>query len=91
MLNWMAWTPITAAFFIFIGLLLVTMGMAEIVYPTHERKGFLPLKTTRGDRIFIGLLSSAYFHLMWLGLTTLPLWWATIFCILWLILLLRWA
>ena len=39
-----------------------------------ERRGFLPMATTRGDRLFIGLLGAAYIHLAWLGLTDLPLW-----------------
>jgi predicted small integral membrane protein len=29
---------------------------------------------TRGDRLFIGLLGSAYIHLIWLGTTNLSLW-----------------
>ena len=32
------------------------------------RKGFLPVATTRGDRLFIGLLAAGYINLMWLGL-----------------------
>ncbi len=88
-LNWMSWTPITAAFFIFIGSLLVVMTVLEIVKPTTERKGLLPLVTTRGDRLFIALLSSAFFHLAWLGLSTLPLYWVTGLCVVWMLGLLR--
>jgi predicted small integral membrane protein len=33
------------------------------------RKGFLPIETTRGDRLFIGLLSAAYVNLAFLGLS----------------------
>ncbi len=36
--------------------------------PTRLRKGFLPIATTRGDRLFIGLLSAAYINLAWVGL-----------------------
>ncbi|MFL6693387.1 MAG: DUF2160 domain-containing protein, partial [Ramlibacter sp.] len=43
----------------------------EIRSPTVERKGFLPIATTRGDRLFIGLLSAAYLNLIWAGLTDL--------------------
>jgi len=32
------------------------------------RKGFLPIATTRGDRLFIGLLSAAYVNLVFIGL-----------------------
>ena len=42
------------------------------------RKGVLGLDTTRGDRLFISLLSSAYIHLGWLGLIGPMLWIATI-------------
>jgi predicted small integral membrane protein len=31
------------------------------------RKGFLPMATTRGDRLFIGLLLAAYINLAWVG------------------------
>ena len=33
------------------------------------RKGFLPLETTRGDRLFIGLLSAAYVNLIFVGIS----------------------
>ena len=42
------------------------------------RRGVLGLDTTRGDRLFISLLSSAYIHLGWLGLIGPMLWIATI-------------
>ena len=46
-----------AIFFICIVLMLVGMTVWEIKSPTTERRGFLPMKTTRGDRLFVGLLS----------------------------------
>ena len=39
--------------------------------------GILTLNTTRGDRLFVSLLSAAFIHLAWLGLTDLNLWIAT--------------
>ena len=87
--SWMSWTPITAAFFSFIALLLVAMTVAEVISPTQERKGFLPLVTTRGDRLFIALLTSAFFHLAWLALSAFPLYWMTGLCVLWMVGLLR--
>ncbi len=68
-LEWMAWTPVTAGFFITIFLMLVGMGIWEVVSPTVERRGFLPIRTTRGDRLFIGLLGCAYLTTVWIGLT----------------------
>lgn len=91
MLNWMAWTPITAGFFGTIAFLLVGMTVAEVVWPTRERKGFLPIRTTRGDRLFMALLSSAFIHLAWLALTDAPLYLASLLCTVWAAVLLRWA
>ena len=41
------------------------------------RKGILTLNTTRGDRLFVSLLSAAFIHLAWLSLTDFNLWFAT--------------
>ncbi len=90
-LQWMAWTLPTAAFFIGIAALLVLMTVWQFVSPSVERKGFLPIATTRGDRLFIGLLSAAYIHLAWLALTDLHLWWAFGLSVLFLLVLLRWG
>ena len=63
-LGWMAWTWQTALFFGVIALLLVLMTVLEIRRPGgDERRGVLGLVTTRGDRLFIGLLSAAYLNL----------------------------
>jgi predicted small integral membrane protein len=91
MFNWMAWTKPTAAFFLVIATILVVMTIAEIKKPTVERKGFLPIATTRGDRLFIGLLTSAFIHLGVVGATSLSLYWALAFCVLWILSLLRWG
>ncbi|NQD96974.1 hypothetical protein HP532_30390, partial [Pseudomonas sp. CrR25] len=53
-MEWMAWTLPTALFFGFIALLLIGMTVWEIRSPCAERRGFLPISTTRGDRLFIG-------------------------------------
>ncbi|MGP1629857.1 MAG: DUF2160 domain-containing protein [Giesbergeria sp.] len=68
MFQWMAWTTPVAVFFVCIGLMLAGMTVWEIKSPTVLRKGFLPIATTRGDRLFIGLLSAAYVNLIWVGL-----------------------
>jgi predicted small integral membrane protein len=67
--EWMAWTVPTAVFFITIAVMLAGMAVWEVVSPTIERKGFLPISTTRGDRLFIGLLGSGYIAIAWMGLT----------------------
>lgn len=90
-LEWMAWTLPTAIFFIVIACLLVVMTVWQIKAPSIERKGLLPIATTPGDRLFIGLLGSAYIHLAWLGLTTLSIWIALVLSIIWMIVLMRWG
>lgn len=74
-LSWMAWTWPTAAFFSVILLLLIGMSVWEFYRPGGDpRRGILGLDTTRGDRLFISLLGSAYISLAWLGLIGTPLW-----------------
>jgi predicted small integral membrane protein len=74
-LSWMAWTWPTAAFFIFILLALVAMVIWEWRSPGGApRKGILGLDTTRGDRLFITLLGSAFIFLAWLAIMSTPLW-----------------
>lgn len=69
MFEWMAWTLPVAVFFSCIVLMLVGMTVWEIKSPTAMRRGFLPLETTRGDRLFIGLLGAAYINLIFVGLS----------------------
>lgn len=69
MFEWMAWTTPVAVFFSCIALMLAGMTVWEIKSPTTLRKGFLPMETTRGDRLFIGLLSAAYVNLAFVGIS----------------------
>jgi predicted small integral membrane protein len=69
MFEWMAWTAPVAVFFSCIGLMLFGMTVWEIKSPTSARRGFLPLVTTRGDRLFIGLLCAAYVNLGFVGIS----------------------
>ena len=69
MFNWMAWTTPVAVFFICIALMLIGMTIWEIRSPTMLRKGFLPIATTRGDRLFIGLVAAAWLNLAFVGLS----------------------
>ena len=75
--GWMAWTFPTALFFLTIFLLLALMAVWEYASPGgNPRVGILRFETTRGDRLFISLLGSAFIHLAWLGLVGPSLWWA---------------
>jgi predicted small integral membrane protein len=90
-LAWMNWTTPTAIFFIVIASILAVMTILELVSPCVERKGFLPISTTRGDRLFVGLLTSAYIHLTWLAVTEVSLYIALAISVIWLAILLRWG
>jgi len=90
-LEWMAWTMPTAIFFSAIFLILVGMGIWQVLQPSLDRRGLLPISTTRGDRLFIGLLGSAYIHLAWMGLTEYSLWIAFAIAVVWMIGVMRWG
>jgi len=89
-ITWMAWTWQTAAFFVFIALCLFGMVIWEKKVPGGSpRRGVLGLDTTRGDRLFISLLSAAFIHLAWLGMVGIILWIATIISLLFSIVVFR--
>lgn len=90
-MSWMAWTSQTAAFFAGIGFALAVMTVWEILSPTKTTRGFLPMPTTRGDRFFIGLLSAAFIHLLWLGVVADNILGASALSAIWLAALLRWG
>lgn len=89
--SWMAWTFPVAVFFISILFMLIGMTLWQICSPSIERKGFLPIPTTRGDRLFIGLLSAAYVNLAWAGLTDVTQWFAAVIGFIVLLVLMRWG
>ncbi|WP_291673211.1 DUF2160 domain-containing protein [Bosea sp. (in: a-proteobacteria)] len=76
-LAWMAWTWQTGVFFAGIASLLLILTLLAVFRPETERVGVLGIATTRGDRLFISLLGSAFIHLAWLGIVGQPLWWAS--------------
>ena len=73
-LAWMAWTWQTGLFFAAIASLLLVMTVLAIYRPETERVGVLRIPTTRGDRLFISLLGTAFINLAWLGLVGPDLW-----------------
>jgi predicted small integral membrane protein len=80
--GWMAWSFPTAIFFLTIGLLLALMAVWEYAVPGGSpRIGILRFETTRGDRLFITLLGSAFINIAWLGLSSADLWWALVLCV----------
>jgi predicted small integral membrane protein len=91
-LSWMAWTWPTAAVFIFILLCLIAMVGWEWYRPGGDpRHGILGLDTTRGDRLFMTLLGSAFIFLAWLGLVGTPLWGALVIALIYAFSVFRWV
>ena len=68
------WTFPTALFFWVIAALLLTLTWLAIRSPETPRRGILGIPTTRGDRLFISLLGSAFVNLAWLGFGGSPGW-----------------
>ena len=88
---WMAWTTPTAIFFAVIALLLVVFTFLAIRYPETPRTGILRIQTTRGDRLFITLLGSAFINLAWLGVALAPQPYALLACLVFAAAVFRWV
>ncbi|MGI3209499.1 DUF2160 domain-containing protein [Roseovarius tibetensis] len=88
---WMAWTWPTAIFFLVIAGLLAIFSVLAIKYPETPRKGILQIETTRGDRLFITLLGSAFINLVWLGLEVAPQPYALLACLVYAAAVFRWV
>ncbi|SNT73839.1 DUF2160 domain-containing protein [Paracoccus seriniphilus] len=91
MLDWMAWTWPTAVFFLIIAVLLITFTALAIKFPEVPRKGILRIETTRGDRLFITLLGSAFINLLWLAAGPGPQPYALILCLVYAAAVFRWV
>ena len=81
--GWMAWTFPVALFFWIIASLLVIFTILAIRFPETPRRGILRFETTRGDRLFITLLGSAFICLVWLFFAGPPVWWGLALCLVW--------
>ena len=90
-MQWMAWTWPTALFFVVIAALLVTFSILAIRFPETPRTGVLRIETTRGDRLFITLLGSAFINLAWLGLVGVHQPWALLVCLVYAAAVFRWV
>ncbi len=90
-MEWMAWTWPTAIFFGTIAMLLLIFTFLAIRFPETPRMGVLRIETTRGDRLFISLLGSAFINLAWLGLTDASQWWALALSLLYAAAVFRWV
>ncbi len=89
--GWMAWSFPVALFFFIIASLLITFTLLAIRWPETPRVGILRIETTRGDRLFISLLGSAFLCLGWLFFFGAPLWGALIVCLVYVAAVFRWV
>ncbi len=89
--GWMAWTLPVALFFYIIGCLLVLFTLLAIRYPETPRIGVLRIETTRGDRLLITLLGSAFLNLAWLFFFGAPLTYALILSLVYAVAVFRWV
>lgn len=74
MLDWMAWTWVTAGFFAFIVTMLIILTLLAIYRPETPQVGILRFPTTRGDRFFVSLVGSAFIFVIWMRLGGGLLW-----------------
>ena len=89
--GWMAWTFPTAFFFWVIAALLLAFTWRAIRFPETPRRGVLGIWTTRGDRLFISLLGSAFINLAWLGLGGAPAWGGLVLSLIYAAAVFRWV
>ena len=89
--GWMAWTFPAALFFWVIAALLLAFTWAAIRFPETPRRGALRICTTRGDRLFISLLGSAFINLAWLGFGGTPAWGGLILSLIYAAAVFRWV
>ena len=79
-LAWMAWTWQSGLFWGGLGAVLLIMTLLAVARPETPRVGVLTMATTRGDRLFISLLGSAFICIIWiaisvgLGISDIQLW-----------------
>ncbi|MCT2541172.1 DUF2160 domain-containing protein [Sedimentimonas flavescens] len=90
-MDWMAWTWPTATFFAVIATLLIVFTVLAIRYPETPRVGILRIETTRGDRLFITLLGSAFINLAWLGVVGAGQPYALVVCLIYAAAVFRWV
>ena len=91
-MSWMAWTPTTALFFGAIAAIIAVYTIWAILSPSSPRRGVLPMETTRGDRLFVGLLGSAFLNLFWAAAAqSASQWGAVVLSLLFMLFIARWG
>jgi len=66
--EWMQWSIYSVLGFSALFVTLIGMAIWESFVPSIRRKGFLPITSTRGERLFIGMISTIGLCLLWIAL-----------------------
>ena len=66
-LTWMQWTPLTGVIFVGVVSTLVFMSIWDIRSPSIRRKGFLPVGFTRGERLYLSVVTFLATCILWLA------------------------
>jgi predicted small integral membrane protein len=73
MFEFMYFTFQTLILFSLVLCLFVTLAILDKYRRSYPRKGFLPISTTRGDRVFLGIMSIIIIGIIWLRFVPLPI------------------
>jgi predicted small integral membrane protein len=68
----MAWTTGTAILVACVFAALIGLAVLSAARPSTPRKGFLPMPTARGDRIYVGLLGTGLILVLLIALSSAP-------------------
>ena len=90
-LEWMAWTTSTAVFAGCVLLFLIALAALAVWRPSTPRKGFLPMPTARGDRVYVALLGTGLILIIVLAMTSLALTVGLAIAAVWAVVVLGWG
>jgi predicted small integral membrane protein len=90
-LEWMAWTAGTALFVASVFVSLGLLAVFAVVRPSTPRKGFLPMPTARGDRVYVALLGTGLVLILTLATTSLAVTTGVGIAAVWAVVVLRWG
>jgi predicted small integral membrane protein len=66
-LQWMEWSDATFALFIVVIAMLTGMTIWDVRSPSSPRKGFMPIAFTRGDRLFLSIVTLIGTVVLWIA------------------------
>jgi predicted small integral membrane protein len=89
--EWMAWTPQTALFVAVVVVVLAGLAVLAALHPPVPRKGFLPMRTSGGDRVYVGLLGTGMALIAVIALTGLPIVIGLAIGVVWMVVVVIWG